>query len=73
MGCIERYDAMAMAKTKVMLAPWDAFAMAARMKRFVNADVERAIHVATVKGLKRNLPGVSTAVEQTLIAHTQQP
>jgi hypothetical protein len=34
--------------------------MAVRMKRFVKADVERAMHVASVKGLKRKLGAVST-------------
>jgi hypothetical protein len=43
----------------VKLTPWEALAMAVRMKRFVRAEVERAMHVATVKGLKRKLEGVS--------------
>ena len=46
---------MAAAKTKVKLAPWEALAMAVRTKRFVRAEVERAMHVATVKGLNRKL------------------
>jgi hypothetical protein len=45
---------------QVMLAPWEALAMAVRMKRLVKAEVERAMHVAIVKGLKRKLFGVST-------------
>ena len=44
---------------KVKLAPWEALAMAVRMKRFVRAEVERAMHVRTVKGLKRKLRDVS--------------
>jgi hypothetical protein len=55
MGCMAKYEARAVARTKVMLAPWEALAMAVRMKRLVRADVERAMHVATVKGLKRKL------------------
>jgi hypothetical protein len=52
---MERYDAMEMAKINVMLAPWHAFVMAAMMKRLLIADVDRAMHVATVNGLKRKL------------------
>lgn len=48
-----------MAKTNVMPAPWDAFAIAVRMKRLLRADVDREMHVAIVKGLKRYLPRVS--------------
>lgn len=44
-----------MARTHVKLAPCAAFAIAVRMKRFVKADVGRAMHVATVKGLNRKL------------------
>ena len=54
-GCIAEYEANAVARIKVKLAPCDALAMAVRMKRFVRADVERAIHVRTVKGLNRKL------------------
>jgi hypothetical protein len=45
---------------QVMLAPWEALAMAVKMNRFVKAEVERAMHVATVNGLKRTLFAVST-------------
>lgn len=55
MGCIERYEANDNASMQVMLAPWEAFAMAVRMKRFVNAEVDRATHVAIVNGLNRKL------------------
>lgn len=55
MGCMARYEAMAAASTKVKLAPCVALAMAVRMKRFVRAEVDCAIHVATVNGLKRKL------------------
>ena len=44
---------MAMAKTKVTLAPWEAFAIAVSIVTLVMADVDRAMHVATVKGLNR--------------------
>jgi hypothetical protein len=40
---------------KVLLAPWDAFAMAVRMNRLEKAEVDRARLVAIVKGLKRKL------------------
>ena len=50
-GCMPRYAANESASMKVLLAPWDALAMAVRMKRFVMAEVERARHVRTVKGL----------------------
>jgi hypothetical protein len=40
---------------KVLLAPWDAFAMAVRMNRLEKAEVDRARQVAIVKGLKRKL------------------
>lgn len=60
MGCMARYEAKDRARMKVMLAPWDALAMAVKMKRLVRADVERAMHVATVKGLKRKLSRVSS-------------
>jgi len=50
-GCMPRYAANDRASTKVLLAPWDALAMAVRMKRFVRAEVERARHVRMVKGL----------------------
>lgn len=56
---MDRYAAEAMAKINVLLAPWAAFAMAVRMKRFERAEVERARHVAIVKGLKRKLESVS--------------
>lgn len=54
-GCIDRYAAKERASMKVMLAPWEAFAMAVKMKRVVKDDVDRAMHVATVKGLNRKL------------------
>jgi hypothetical protein len=44
-----------MARRKVMLAPWAAFAIATRINILVIAAVDRARHVAIVKGLKRNL------------------
>lgn len=44
---------------KVLLAPWEALAMAVKMNRFEKAEVERARHVAMVKGLKRKLVRVS--------------
>lgn len=56
---MEKYEAKAVDRMKVKLAPWEALAMAVRMKRFVRAEVERAMHVRTVKGLKRKLRGVS--------------
>ena len=52
-GCMAKYEAKAVARMKVKLAPWDAFAMAVRMKRLVRAEVERAMQVATVKGLNK--------------------
>jgi len=58
-GCMAKYDAKAVASMKVKLAPWDALAMAVRMKRFVRAEVERATQVRTVKGLNRKLYYVS--------------
>jgi len=58
-GCMAKYDAKAVASMKVKLAPWDALAMAVRMKRLVRAEVERATQVRTVKGLKRKLEDVS--------------
>ena len=45
---------------KVALRPWDALAIAVRMKRVVRADGERAMQVAMVKGLKRKLEGGQT-------------
>jgi len=59
MGCMDRYAAKARAITKVVLAPWAALAIAVNMKRFDRADVDRARHVATVKGLNRKLLGIS--------------
>jgi hypothetical protein len=59
-GCMERYAAKARAKVQVMLAPWEALAMAVRTNRLVKAEVDRAMHVAIVKGLKRKLSVVST-------------
>lgn len=59
-GCMARYAAKERASVKVMLAPWDALAMAARMNMLVRAEVERARHVRTVKGLRRKLSQVST-------------
>jgi hypothetical protein len=59
MGCMAKYEAKAVARMKVKLAPWAAFAMAVRMKRLVRAAVERARHVARVKGLKRKLGTMS--------------
>jgi len=56
---MERYAAEAIARVEVLLAPWAAFAMAVRMKRLERAEVERARHVAIVKGLKRKLYHVS--------------
>lgn len=50
---MDRYEAIAVAKMKVMLAPCDALDSAVRTNRLVNAEVDRARHVATVKGLKR--------------------
>jgi hypothetical protein len=50
-GCMPRYAANERASMKVLLAPWEALAMAVRMKRFVRAEVERARQVRTVKGL----------------------
>jgi hypothetical protein len=50
-----RYAANERASVKVMLAPWEALAMAVKMNRFVGAEVERARQVRTVKGLKRKL------------------
>jgi hypothetical protein len=44
----------------VLLAPWEAFAMAVKMNRLEKAEVDRARHVAIVKGLKRKLFMVST-------------
>ena len=55
MGCIPRYAAKEIANMNVMLAPWEALAMAVRMNMLVMAEVERARHVRTVKGLKRKL------------------
>jgi hypothetical protein len=63
-GCIDRYAAKERASMKVMLAPWEALAMAVRTKRLVKDDVERAIHVATVKGLNRKLCGISKCYPQ---------
>ena len=40
-----RYDAKDRESMKVKLAPWQALAMAASVKRFVRAEVERAMHV----------------------------
>ena len=54
-----RYDAKDRESMKVKLAPWQALAMAASVKRFVRAEVERAMHVAIVKGLKRKLCHIS--------------
>jgi hypothetical protein len=54
-----RYDAKARESRNVKLAPWHALAMAASMKRFVKAEVERAMHVAIVKGLNRKLHSFS--------------
>lgn len=48
-----------MASMKVLLAPWEALAIAVKMNRFEKAEVERARHVAMVKGLKRKLFRVS--------------
>jgi hypothetical protein len=59
-GCMDRYAAKDRASMKVMLAPWDALAMAVKMKRFVKAEVDRAMHVAMVNGLRRKLFVVST-------------
>lgn len=59
-GCMPRYAAKDRARMKVLLAPWDALAMAVRMNRFVRAEVERARHVRTVKGLNKKLPCVSS-------------
>ena len=59
MGCMERYAAKDRARMKVMLAPWEALAMAVRMKRLLKAEVDRAIHVAIVKGLRRKLYMIS--------------
>jgi hypothetical protein len=53
MGCMDMYAARARDKTKVMLAPCAALAMAVRTKRFERADVERARQVAMVNGLNR--------------------
>lgn len=50
-----KYEAKAVARMNVKLAPCEALAMAVRMKRLVSAEVERAMHVATVKGLNRKL------------------
>lgn len=50
-----RYAATERASVKVMLAPWEALAMAVKMNMFVRAEVERARQVRTVKGLKRKL------------------
>jgi hypothetical protein len=50
-----RYEAKERARMKVTLAPWDAFAMAVRMKRLDRAAVERETHVAMVKGLSKKL------------------
>ena len=58
-GCMPRYAANDRASVKVMLAPWEALAMAVRMNMFVRAEVERARHVKTVNGLKRNLQRIS--------------
>lgn len=54
-GCIAKYEAKAVARMKVKLAPREAFAMAVRMKRLVRAEVERAMQVAKVKGLNKKL------------------
>jgi hypothetical protein len=52
---------------KVKLAPWEALAMAVRMNRLVRAEVERAMHVATVKGLNRKLQDISIcALEKSM-------
>jgi hypothetical protein len=56
---MERYAARARASTQVMLAPWEALAIAVRINRLVKAEVDRAMHVAIVKGLKRKLFVVS--------------
>ena len=54
-----------------MLAPWQALAMAVRMKRLVRLEVERDRHVARVKGLKRKLWMVSQMADSRGIGHTQ--
>jgi hypothetical protein len=59
-GCMEIYAAKARASMQVMLAPWEAFAMAVRTNRLVKVEVERPMHVAMVKGLKRKLVVIST-------------
>lgn len=56
---------------KVTLVPWDALAIAVRMKRLVKAEVERARHVATVNGLNRKLQRVSMVSMPTEWCHTQ--
>lgn len=58
-GCMDRYAAKDKARMKVMLAPWEALAMAVRMKRLLKADVDRAMQVAIVKGLRRKLGKVN--------------
>lgn len=58
-GCMLRYAANETASMKVLLTPCDAFAMAVRMDRFVRAEVERARHVRTVKGLYKKLAPIS--------------
>jgi hypothetical protein len=57
---MDRYAAKDRASIDVMLAPWDALAMAVRMKRLEKAEVDLAMHVAMVNGLKRKLFMVST-------------
>lgn len=49
-----------MASRNVAPAPWQALAMAVRMKRLVKVVVERAMQVARVKGLNKKLSTVST-------------
>lgn len=58
-GCIARYDAADIASRKVVLAPWQALAMAVRMKRLVKVEVERAMQVASVNGLNKKLSTIS--------------
>lgn len=50
-----KYEAKATARMKVKLAPREAFAMAVRINRLVRAEVDRAMQVATVKGLNKKL------------------
>ena len=64
MGCMDRYEAKAVARIKVKLAPWAALAMAVRTKRLVRAEGERARQVARVKGLKRKAAAVAVLLHR---------